>query len=102
LVMAEVKEVSGSDEGSEFAGKRIREAALVVENRSGRSATRPSSRRARGEDDAPQPGMSTIAIVIVVVIVCCCGGEAVATSRREGGRAASGQRAMFQPQSGGS
>mmetsp|Transcript_6498 Transcript_6498/g.10892 ORF Transcript_6498/g.10892 Transcript_6498/m.10892 type:complete len:101 (+) Transcript_6498:332-634(+) len=96
--MAEVKEVSGSDEGSEFAGNRIREAALVAENKSGGSTTRPSSLRARGEDDASQPGTSAIVSVIVVVSVCCYSAEAVATSRREGGRAASGQRAMLQPQ----
>jgi hypothetical protein len=95
--MAEVKEVSGSDEGSEFAGNRIREAAFVAENKSGGSTTRPSSLRARGEDDASQPGASAI-VSVIVVSVCCYSGEAVATSRREGGRAASGQRAMLQPQ----
>mmetsp|Transcript_6500 Transcript_6500/g.10895 ORF Transcript_6500/g.10895 Transcript_6500/m.10895 type:complete len:101 (+) Transcript_6500:332-634(+) len=96
--MAEVKEVSGSDEEFEFVGKRIREAALVVENRSGGCDTCPFSLRACGEDDASQPGTSAIVSVIVVVSVCCYSAEAVATSRREGGRAASGQRAMLQPQ----
>jgi len=68
--MAEVKEVSGSDEGFEFVGKRIREAALVVENRSGGCDTCPFSLRACGEDDASQPGASAVAMVVIFVSVC--------------------------------